>query len=118
MFNKNKVKKSKFRLNVLSICGSGTVTSSMLAIRLEDILDEEGIKCLVDTSSPTQAENVLKFRKIDLVITSSILSGIGEIQCPVIDGHPLLSGVGEEEVIEEIKIIARQIIEEKELANQ
>lgn len=108
---------SKYRLHVLCVCGSGIVTSSMLLVRVQDIFDEEKISCSVDTTSPNELESILGSRAVDLIITTTPLTEMKNIKCPVILGHALLSGHGEDEVVEEIRMMGRKIVDAHENAH-
>ena len=107
---------SKYRLHVLCVCGSGIVTSSMLLIRVQDIFEEERLSCSVDTTSPNEMESILSSRPVDLIISTTPLTEMKDIKCPIILGHALLSGHGEEEVIESIRTIGRKIVAAHESA--
>ena len=107
---------SKYRLHVLCVCGSGIVTSSMLLIRVQDIFDEEKISCTVDTTSPYEMESIIASRPVDLIISTTPLGEMKNIKGPVILGHALLSGQGEEEVVEEIRTVGRKIVAAHETA--
>ena len=109
-----KKRRSKEVLYVLGVCGAGTVTSTMLATRLEDVLDEEGIRCRIDEVRPTQVFSMIETGKVDLIITSTPIPDVEKITIPVINGHSLLSGFGEEETIEEIRSVAIELITKKE----
>lgn len=52
------------RYNVLSVCGSGTVTSSMVAEKLRETLEEKGY--IVDTTeaNPNEALSLAKTGKL------------------------------------------------------
>ena len=107
-------RKSDKVLKVLGVCGAGTVTSTMLAMRVEDILREEGIRCRIDEVRPTQVKTMLETSKIDLIITSSPIPDVEKIKVPVIQGLSLLSGFGEEDTIKEIRQVANKIVEDYE----
>jgi PTS system galactitol-specific IIB component len=107
---------SKYRLHVLCVCGSGIVTSSMLLVRVQDIFDEEKISCTVDTTSPYEMESIIASRPVDLIISTTPLTEMKNVKCPIILGHALLSGHGEDEVIEEIRSLGRKILDEHENA--
>ncbi len=47
---------------------------------------------------------------MDLIVTTTPLTEMKNIKCPVILGHALLSGHGEDEVIEEIRSTGRKIV--------
>ena len=107
---------SKYRLHVLCVCGSGIVTSSMLLVRVQDIFDEEKISCTVDTTSPYEMESIIASRPVDLIISTTPLTEMKNVKCPIILGHALLSGHGEDEVIAEIRSLGRKILDEHENA--
>lgn len=100
----------KYRVKVLCVCGSGIVTSSMLMMRVRDIFDEEKIPCTVDTTQPFELEGLLQNSQVDMIVSTTPLDSMQNIQCPVIHGHTLLSGIGEAQTIEEIRKIGRQIV--------
>jgi galactitol PTS system EIIB component len=108
---------SKYRLHVLCVCGSGIVTSSMLMMRLQDIFEAEKISCTVDTTSPNELEMLLEARSVDLIVSTTPLDGTRGIKCPVIHGHALLSGIGEDEVVERIRTEGRKIVDAHEKPN-
>jgi galactitol PTS system EIIB component len=101
---------SKYRLRVLCVCGSGTVTSSMMMLRIQDIFSDEKISCMVDTTSPNELESILASRPIDLIVTTTPLTEMKDIKCPVIEGHALLSGFGEDKVVENIIKAGHKIV--------
>jgi len=107
-------KRSNKVIHVLGVCGAGTVTSTMLAMRVQDVLDEEGIRCIIDEIRPTQVFSALETSQVDLIITSSPIMDVEKIKVPVINGHSLLSGFGEKETIEEIRKVANKIIDDYE----
>lgn len=111
-------KRSNKVLHVLGVCGAGTVTSTMLAMRVQDVLEEEGIRCVIDEIQPTQVHSTLETAKVDLIITSSPIPDVEKIKVPVIKGHSLLSGFGEAETLEEIRKVANKIIDDYEASHK
>ncbi len=107
-------KRSNKVIRVLGVCGAGTTTSTMVAMRVQDVLDEEGIRCRIDEVRPTQVFTALETGSVDLIITTSPIMDIDKIKIPVINGHSLLSGFGEEETLEEIRRVANKIIDDYE----
>jgi hypothetical protein len=81
----------------------------MLLVRVQDIFDEEKISCSVDTTSPNEVESILSSRPVDLIISTTPLTEMKNIKCPIILGHALLSGHGEDEVVEKIRTLGREI---------
>lgn len=103
---------AKRKLTVLAVCGSGVVSSSMIAQKLEDILSPLGVRAEVIGLLPTSVESYVERGGIDFVVTTSPIPG--EINVPVIKGVALLTGFGEDAVIEEIKQTAQKIINKEE----
>ncbi len=101
-------------IHVLGVCGAGTVTSTMLAMRVEEVLEEQGIRSVIDEVQPTQVHQTLENGKVDMIITSSPIPDVEKITVPVIKGHSLLSGFGEKETIEEIRQTAMKIVADYE----
>jgi len=101
----------KKEINVLTVCGSGVVSSSILGSKVKEILEKAGIYANVLGTQPQMVKSYVDKGKVDLVVTSSPISD--SISVPIIKGIPLLTGVGEEECIEEIIKIAKEIVEKK-----
>lgn len=99
------------KLNILAVCGSGVVTSSMIAQKIEEELRTVKIDCEVTGLVSTSVEEYVQRGNIDMVVTTSPLQG--EINVPVIKAVPLMTGIGEEEVLEEIRTTAERIIAER-----
>ena len=88
------------RLNVISVCGSGTVTSSMVAGKVRDFLDDHGIKAKTVEVNPGGVEDQLSSGSWDLIVHTSPLKGKNDL--PTINAVGLLSGMGEEEFFDEL----------------
>lgn len=101
---------AKKRLTILAVCGSGVVSSSMIQQKLEDILkpmaDVQVIGLL-----PTSVKTYVERGGIDFVVTTSPI--VDKVDVPVIKGVALLTGFGEDEVIEEIKKVATEVLATK-----
>jgi len=98
-------------LTVLAVCGSGVVSSSMISQKLEEILSPLGVKVSVTGLLPTSVQSYVDRGGIDFVVTTSPIPGT--INVPVIKGIALLTGFGEDECIEEIKKVAKEVLAKK-----
>lgn len=89
------------RYNVLSVCGSGTVTSSMVAEKLRETLEEKGY--IVDTTeaNPNEALSLAKTGKFDFITYTNPLPD-GDYGIPVVNAIGFLTGFGEDEFLEEV----------------
>jgi PTS system galactitol-specific IIB component len=98
-------------ISILGVCGSGTVSSTLLAEKVKEILEEQKIRVKALGVMPQMVQEYVDRGGIDLVVTTSPIPG--NINVPVIKGVPLLTGFGEEECIEEILKIVRKILAEE-----
>ena len=90
------------RINLLAVCGSGTVTSSMVAGEIQDELSDDGYTVKATEARPTEAKQLSDSGKFDLVVYTSPLPK-ANYGVPVINGTGLLTGIGEDEFWEELK---------------
>ncbi|GGC93827.1 PTS sugar transporter subunit IIB [Enterococcus wangshanyuanii] len=95
------------KLNVISVCGSGTVTSTMVANKVKDFLEENGYRAQTVEVNPGGVEGQLASGNWDIIVHTSPLKGNYEI--PTINSVGLLTGMGEEEFFEELLETANKI---------
>lgn len=88
-------------LKILSVCGSGTVTSSMVANKVKDLLKERGYSSTTVESNPNGVETNLDAGGFDLIVFTSPLKK-KDYGVPVINAIALITGMGEEEFEEEL----------------
>ena len=93
------------RLNVISVCGSGTVTSSMVAGKVRD---DHGIKAKTVEVNPGGVEDQLSSGSWDLIVHTSPLKG--KYDLPTINAVGLLSGMGEEEFFDELLETSEKLV--------
>jgi len=91
--SKNKV------YTIIVSCGTAIATSTHVAIKIKELLAERGlqvktIQCRVP-EVPDYADNA------DLVVSTAQVPY--QLEIPIIDGIPFLSGIGIKEVIDEIE---------------
>lgn len=86
---------------VLVVCGNGIASSSIMLAGLKDYLDEQHISADLEKASLMTCSDDFCNDK-DLIVSSTKLDRPG-IKTPVIVGSGLLTGIGEEEVLEKIK---------------
>lgn len=83
---------------VLIVCGTGIATSTLVARKLEEGLRKRGIE--IETRQCKAAEVEGRLDGIDLIVTTTPLPD--NLGVPVIRTLAFLTGVGEEEVLEEV----------------
>lgn len=84
---------------VLFACGNGIVTSTMVAHKVADYLEENGVEIKYDQCKVQEVAAIAG--DYDLVVTSGQFNE-NEIKTPVIMAINLLIGIGEDETLEEI----------------
>ena len=100
------------RFNVLSVCGSGTVTSSMIAEKLKEAMEERGIKITATEAKPTETLNLAEGGKFDFITHTSPLPS-ADYGIPTINAVGFLTGFGEDEFLEEIMNVIEKLEEDK-----
>lgn len=86
---------------VLVVCGNGIASSSIMLAGLKDYLDEQGVQAEIDKASLMDCTDDT-FNSKDLIVSSTKLDRPG-VKTPVIVGSALLTGINEDEVLEQIK---------------
>lgn len=87
------------RIKILSICGSGVVTSSMVANKLIELFAEEGYDVSTTEANPSELENYCMREKFDLIAYSSPIGD--SFGTPALNAIGLITGLGEEEFMEQ-----------------
>lgn len=95
-------------IKLLAVCGSGTVTSSMVAGEVKDKLASEGITVNATESRPSEAQQQIENGNYDLVIFTSPLPA-GDYKIPIMNATGLLTGMGEDEFWEELEDTVKKI---------
>lgn len=87
------------KVKILCVCGSGTVSSAMVASKLRDQLKERGFDADTVETSPNGIEIELSGAKYDLMACVSPV--YAEYDIPKVNAVGMLTGLGEEQVIED-----------------
>jgi galactitol PTS system EIIB component len=96
-----KKEESRMRaVRILSVCGSGTVSSAMLSSKLEDVLAEHGYKMVSNEVAPGGVKIAISAGGYDLIAYTTPVEDIYGI--PVLNATGFLVGINEEEFVEEL----------------
>lgn len=88
---------------ILFVCATGVATSTEVAERVSRFLKEEGIECDYEQTNVAAVKSAAA--NADLVIaTTKIPYDLG---VPTLRGLPLITGVGEDELLAKIKQIVQ-----------
>jgi len=94
-------------VRVLSVCGSGTVSSAMLSSKLEDVLSEHGYKMESTEVAPGGVALAVASGSYDLIAYTSPVPDIYGI--PVLNATGFLVGINEEEFVEELLAVLSKL---------
>lgn len=87
-------------IRVLSVCGSGTVSSAMLSSKLSDVLSDNGYSMASTEVSPGGVASAMSGGNYDLIVFTSPVTG--DYDVPIINATGFLVGINEEEFVEEL----------------
>lgn len=90
---------------ILVVCGNGIASSSIMVAAISDYLTEQGLTAEVDKASLIDLSGeagATRINSYDLLVSSTKIDNPG-INIPVIIGVGLLTGLGEDEIFEQIK---------------
>jgi|LGOV01.1.fsa_nt_gb PTS system galactitol-specific IIB component len=85
---------------VLVACGTGIATSTMAAKKLEAALAARGLDKEVKISQCKVSELPYRADEFDLIIVTSRVAQ--EINTPIVQGLPFLTGVGIDKTVDEV----------------
>jgi PTS system galactitol-specific IIB component len=86
---------------IVVACGTAIATSTHVAIKIKELLEERGLK--IHTIQCRVPEVPSLAPDADLVVSTAQVPY--DIDVPVVNGIPFLTGIGVEEVIDEIEMI-------------
>lgn len=86
---------------ILVVCGNGIASSSIMVSLIEDYLKQEKIEADVQKASLMDCTTE-KFNSMDLIVSSTKIDN-PKVTTKVIVGAGLLTGLGDEEILEEVK---------------
>ncbi|MVB10107.1 hypothetical protein CAFE_07810 [Caprobacter fermentans] len=87
------------RIKILSICGSGVVTSNMVAGKLKDLFAEKGYDAETVEANSSEVEGCCSREHFDLIAYASPISN--NCGVPAFNAIGLITGMGEDEFMEE-----------------
>ncbi len=84
---------------VLVACGNGIATSTVVATKIREKCEDNGIPVIVTQCKLLEVES--KADDYDLLVTTGKFTG-GGVNIPVVTAISLLTGIGEEKTLDEI----------------
>ncbi|MBX3048112.1 MAG: PTS sugar transporter subunit IIB [Anaerolineales bacterium] len=89
-------------LRIVVACGTGIATSTHVAIKIQEMLAARGVP--VETVQCRVPEVPHKLSGADAVVATAQVP-YDDVQIPTLSGLPFLTGIGEEEVIDQLERI-------------
>ena len=86
---------------ILVVCGNGIASSSIMMAALQDLLDENGLQADLEKASLMDC-TAERFNSKDLIVSSTAIKN-PDVTTPVVIGASLLTGIGEEETLDQIR---------------
>lgn len=99
-------KGEKMMKKLLIMCGTGVATSTVVTNKIKEWLKEKGLESDVKLYQSKIADEVNKLDEYDVVLSTTVVPD--RVKDKVISGVPMLTGMGTEEMYDEIE---RQIRE-------
>ena len=94
-------------VKIITVCGSGTISSKFLADRLREELENEGFSCVFRECTNGEIPNLLAQGHWDMICHASPVKQEDFPDIPCINSVGILIGIGDDEVIEKVLEIAR-----------
>lgn len=94
-------------VKILTVCGCGTVSSSMLSEKLKDTLSIYGYEVITQEVSLNRVSSAVLLKDFDLIAYTSPVQGNYNI--PVLNAVGFLTGFTEEEFLAEVLDILKDI---------
>ena len=88
------------RFRILLLCGTGIATSTVVRMKVEQALKAKGVINNVELRQGKVADVIRGGTDADLIVATAQVPK--NVTAPVINGVPLISGVGAQPVLEQI----------------
>lgn len=87
-------------IKVLIFCATALATSTMASVRLQGEFKKRGIPVEITTGRITDMLPMIKQTKPDIVIATAVVRN--DVGTPILNGVPLLSGIGVDKLYNDV----------------
>ena len=98
-----------YKVKILVVCGSGVATSMHAAYKLREYFEKEKLPVHIDGAGNNELAN--RASSYDIIISNTMVTV--KIDKPVFNAIPLLTGIGEKELVAKLIEKTREILKEK-----
>lgn len=88
---------------IVVACGTAIATSTHVSLKLKELLEERGYDAMMSQCRVTEVLSVISGAQA-VIATSQVPY---DIDVPVVDGIPFLTGIGRKEVVDQIEEILK-----------
>ncbi len=98
-----------YKVKIVVVCGSGVAMAMHAAYKLREYLEKEKLSAHIDGCGNNELPG--KITAYDIVVSNAQVTV--KTDKPIFSAIPLITGVGEKELVEKIIVKVREIQEEK-----
>lgn len=98
-----------YKVKILVVCGSGVATSMHAAYKLREHLDRQKIQAVIDGAGNNELAG--RGPAYDIIISNNQVTA--KLDKPIFSAIPLLTGIGEQDLVAKVVAEIRQIQERK-----
>lgn len=98
-----------YKVRILVVCGSGVATSMHAAYKLREYFDKEKMPVIIDGGGNNELAG--RIGAYDIIISNTVVTV--KTDKPVFNAIPLLTGMGEKELVAKVIQAAREIQAQK-----
>jgi len=88
---------------IVVACGTAIATSTHVSLKLKELLEERGLDVMMSQCRVSEVPSVISGAQA-VIATSQVPF---DIDVPVVDGIPFLTGIGREEVVDQLEEILK-----------
>ena len=98
-----------YKVKILVVCGSGVATSMHVAFKLREYLDQERLSAVIDGAGNNELD--ARAEAYDIIISNTMVTA--KTDRPVFSAVPLLTGIGEKELVNQVIVAVKKIQAQK-----
>ena len=92
---------------ILVVCGSSIATSSVAATKIEQEAKKRGTAVTVKKGKISDIDRLVEGSNADLIVSTTMCPERDD--CPVLSGVPLVTGIGQAEILDQIFAIVNKV---------
>jgi len=98
-----------YKVRILVVCGSGVATSMHAAYKLREYFEKEKLQVVIDGAGNNELAG--RIGSYDIIISNTMVTV--KTDKPVFNAIPLLTGIGEKDLVAKVIQAAREIQAQK-----